>query len=181
MLYNIILRLSGYKSQSRTVTFFSVELFVTTIHIALLGVHKANSAQQGSVMIEWSCSTHTTNIATTTYPWVPATVELVLLQAVRRHPDTNMFRRFERCLLDIHSFIHQWLYSPLLGPGLFCSFIIIFTQTVGLLGRVISPWQGKLTQTQNKHSGIRTDDPSVRASEDRSCLKLHGYCDRRLF
>jgi hypothetical protein len=35
----------------------------------------------------------------------------------------------------IHSFIHQWLYSPLLGPGLFFSFVIFFTQTVGLLGR----------------------------------------------
>jgi hypothetical protein len=40
-------------------------------------------------------------------------------------------------------FIHQWLYSPLLGPGLFFSFLIFFTQTVGLLGRVISPAQGR--------------------------------------
>jgi hypothetical protein len=30
-------------------------------------------------------------------------------------------------------FIHQWLYSPLLGPGLFFSSIIIFTHTVGLV------------------------------------------------
>jgi hypothetical protein len=27
----------------------------------------------------------------------------------------------------VHSFIHQWLYSPLLGPGLFFSFVIVFT------------------------------------------------------
>jgi hypothetical protein len=42
-------------------------------------------------------------------------------------------------LQNIHSFIHQWLYSPLLGPGLFFSFVIIFTQMAGFLGRVISP------------------------------------------
>jgi hypothetical protein len=42
-------------------------------------------------------------------------------------------------LCNINSFIHQWLYSPLLGSGLFDSFIFIFTQTVGVLGRVISP------------------------------------------
>jgi hypothetical protein len=40
------------------------------------------------------------------------------------------------------SFIHQWFYSPLLGPGLF-SFVIFFTKTVGLLGRVISPSRGR--------------------------------------
>jgi hypothetical protein len=27
-------------------------------------------------------------------------------------------------------------------------------------------------------SGIRTHDPSVRASEDSSCLRLRGHCDR---
>jgi hypothetical protein len=56
--------------------------------------------------------------------------------------------------LSQHSFIHQWLYSPLLGTGLFFSFVIFFTQTVGLFGRVISTLQGRYlhrtTQTQNK-------------------------------
>jgi hypothetical protein len=37
---------------------------------------------------------------------------------------------------SIHSFIDQWFYSPLLGHGLFFTFIILFTQTLGLLGRV---------------------------------------------
>jgi hypothetical protein len=79
----------------------------------------------------------------------------------------------------IHSFIHQWLYSPLLIPGLFFSFVNIFTLTVGLLGRVIGASQGRYLHTrQHKHrinahasihalSGIRTHDPRVRASEDR--------------
>jgi hypothetical protein len=56
----------------------------------------------------------------------------------------------------IHSFIHQWLYSPLLGPGLLFSFVIFFTQPVGLLGWVISLSQGRYLhrtkQTQNKRT-----------------------------
>jgi hypothetical protein len=51
-----------------------------------------------------------------------------------------------------YSFIHQWLYSPLFGPGLFIGFVIFFTQTVGLLGRVISLTQGLyLPAWQHKH------------------------------
>jgi hypothetical protein len=50
------------------------------------------------------------------------------------------------------SFIHQWHYSPLLIPGLFFSFVIFFTQTVGLPGQVISPSQGRYLPTgQHKH------------------------------
>jgi hypothetical protein len=60
--------------------------------------------------------------------------------------------------------------------------------SVGLFGREISPSQGRYLHTeQHKHrintdihalSGIRTHDPSVRASEDGSCLRPRGYCDR---
>jgi hypothetical protein len=69
-----------------------------------------------------------------------------------------------------------------LGPGLFFSLVIFFTRTVGLLVRVISSSQGCYLHTgQHKHrinahrdmhalSGIRTQDPSVRESEDSSCL-----------
>jgi hypothetical protein len=78
----------------------------------------------------------------------------------------------------LYSFIHQWLYSPLLGPVLFFSSVIFFIQSVGLLVRVISPSQGRYLhagqhkQRINVHTDIhalswtRTDDPSVRASED---------------
>jgi hypothetical protein len=90
----------------------------------------------------------------------------------------------EVLIIYLIHFIHQWLYSPLLGPDLFFSFVIIFTQTVGLLGRVISQSQGRyLKAEQHKHrinsytdipafSGIRTHDPSFRDSEDSSyqCL-----------
>jgi hypothetical protein len=55
------------------------------------------------------------------------------------------------CLYN-NSFIHQWPYSPLLGPGLFFSFIIFFTQSVVLLGRGISPSQGGYLHTgEHKH------------------------------
>jgi hypothetical protein len=79
--------------------------------------------------------------------------------------------------VSIDIFNNQWLYSPLLGPDLFFSFIIVFTQMVGLLGRVNSPSQGRYLHTgQNKErinaytdihalSAILTHDPSLRASE----------------
>jgi hypothetical protein len=97
------------------------------------------------------------------------------------------------CLENIHHqylFIHKWLYSPLLGPGLFFSFVILFTQTVRLLGCGISSSQGRYLHTgQHKHrikahtdiqalSGIGTHDSNVRASEDSSCVRPRGHCDR---
>jgi hypothetical protein len=68
-----------------------------------------------------------------------------------------------------------------------------YTQSVELLGRGISPSQGLHLHTeQHKHrinahntdlhalSGIRTHDPSVRASEDSSCLRPLSHWDRRI-
>jgi hypothetical protein len=61
---------------------------------------------------------------------------------------------------------------------------------VGLLGRVISPSQGRyLHAGQHKHrintytdihtlSRIRTQAPSIRGREDISCLRPLGHCDR---
>jgi hypothetical protein len=85
--------------------------------------------------------------------------------------------------------IYLWLYSPLLGLGRFFSFLI-YTHAVGR-----TPWTWdqpvarplpthRTTQTQNKHtdihvlSGIRTHDPIVRASENCSCLRPRGHCNR---
>jgi hypothetical protein len=93
--------------------------------------------------------------------------------------------------LQSHSFIHKWLYSPSLGPGLFFTFVIFFlTQTVGLLGQLISPSQGHYLNTrQHKHrtnahtdihalNGIRTHDPRVRASENSTYLNPCSHRDR---
>jgi hypothetical protein len=75
------------------------------------------------------------------------------------------------------------------GPWPLLQFRNRFSQTVGLLGRVISLSQGLYLNTgQHKHrinahthtpnihalSGIRTHDPSARASEDSSYLRPRG-------
>jgi hypothetical protein len=60
----------------------------------------------------------------------------------------------ERCeylrieeLYNFHSTLDniffQWLFQPFQGPNLLFSSVIIFLQTAGLLGRVISPSQGR--------------------------------------
>jgi hypothetical protein len=76
------------------------------------------------------------------------------------------------------------------GPCPLIQFHNHFSQTVGLLGRVISPPQGRClntTQTQNKRiyttnthalCGIGIHDPSVRASEEKSYLRPRCYCNR---
>jgi hypothetical protein len=57
-------------------------------------------------------------------------------------------------------FIHSSMaLQPFVGPGLFFSFLIIFTQTVGLLGGVVSPSQSRYIHAgQHKHRiNARTD------------------------
>jgi hypothetical protein len=81
-------------------------------------------------------------------------------------------QRFSKCdmsqqevlFLVPFKFIHQWFYSPLLRPGLF-SLVIILTQMVGLLGRVISPSQGDTdtednTQTSMPRVGLKPTIPA---------------------
>jgi hypothetical protein len=78
------------------------------------------------------------------------------------------------------------------GPWPLIQFRNHFSQTVGLLGRMISPSQCRYLNTrqhkQNKRihtpnihalSGVRTHDSSVRASEDSSCLRPRGHCNRQ--
>jgi hypothetical protein len=67
-----------------------------------------------------------------------------------------------------------------------------YTQSIGLLGRG-SARRKASTYTQNNtnrewthtdihaFSGIRTQDHSVRAGEDGSCLRPRGHCDRLLW
>jgi hypothetical protein len=85
----------------------------------------------------------------------------------------------------------QWLFQPIQGPGLLFSSLIIFHSgrtawaSDQLVARPLP--KHRTTQTQNKRiptpnihalSGIRTHDPSVRASEDSSCLRPRVHCDR---
>jgi hypothetical protein len=67
-------------------------------------------------------------------------------------------------LVIIHSFINGST-TLLLGPGLLFSSVIFFTQTVGLLGRVIRPSQGLYLHTgqhkQNKRKHTQTSMPRV--------------------
>jgi hypothetical protein len=98
------------------------------------------------------------------------------------------------CVYDVNQYvilgnlsIYQSSYgsTALLELGHFFS-LLIYTHSVGLLGRGISPSQGRYLHTgQHKHrinahidihalSGIRTHDPSVRASEDRAAIVIGG-------
>jgi hypothetical protein len=98
------------------------------------------------------------------------------------------------CYFFFNSSFFQLLFQPIQGPGLLFSSVIIFSEAVGLLGRVISPSQGLyLNKGKHKHnkrihilnihalSGIRIHDLSGRAGEDSSCLRPRGYCDRLYF
>jgi hypothetical protein len=103
------------------------------------------------------------------------------------------------CLFCDYVSISDYFFSVALpahsGPRPLLQFRNHFSQSVGLLGRVISPSQGRYLYTgQHKHrinayihtpnihalSGIRTHDPSVRASENSSCLRPRCYCDQRI-
>jgi hypothetical protein len=76
-----------------------------------------------------------------------------------------------------HSAVYIWLYNPCLDLGRFFSFLI-YTQSVGLLERGISPSQGRYlhrtTQTQNK----RTQTPIPRVGFE---PKIHCSSGRRRF
>jgi hypothetical protein len=68
--------------------------------------------------------------------------------------------------------------AALMDLDRFFSFLIYYT-----VGR--TPWAVDQPVTRplpthriNAHSRIRTHDPSVRASEDSSCLRPRGHCDR---
>jgi hypothetical protein len=78
-------------------------------------------------------------------------------------------------------------YTSSLDLGRFFRFLILYT-----VGR--TPWTGDYpvarplpTNRTNAHtnihvsSGIRTYDPSVRASENSSCLRPRGHRDRHLY
>jgi hypothetical protein len=115
---------------------------------------------------------------------LPLTVELFVWRGLRYY-----------CIYISHSnFLitnYKWFFSftsiPLIpysyGVEVFI-FLRIYTQSVGLLGRVIGPSQGLYLNTvQHKHrinARARTHDHGVRASEHSPCLRPLGYRERRL-
>jgi hypothetical protein len=81
-----------------------------------------------------------------------------------------------------------WLYSPLLGLGHFFGFLI-YTQSVGLLGRWISSSQGFCLHTEQhkhilnayRHPCLEWDsNPRSQCLSGRRqlCLRPRGYCYR---
>jgi hypothetical protein len=99
-----------------------------------------------------------------------------------------------KCLLHLHVDAMLYHYYYYYGSTVLCCVFAYFsvswsyTQSIGFLGRGISPSQCLYLHTEkHKHrinayntdihalSGNRTHDPSVRASEDSSCLRPHGY------
>jgi hypothetical protein len=54
----------------------------------------------------------------------------------------------------IHSFIHRWFYSPLFGPGLFSSFVIICTQMIKIL---LDEWSAPRKAATYKQNNTNTE------------------------
>jgi hypothetical protein len=94
---------------------------------------------------------------------------------------------------EINLLLHSVALQLFVRPGRLLQFRKFFTQTVGLLGRVIGHWQGRYLNTgQHKHTinahtdnhalnWFRTHDPSVRENKNSLCLRPRGHCDRRQF
>jgi hypothetical protein len=82
-------------------------------------------------------------------------------------------------LLPLWSLGHPW-------NALFHFSVRILRQSIGLLGQGISPSQDRYLHKHRINtdihalSGIRTHDPSFRASENSSCLRPRGQCDRHM-
>jgi hypothetical protein len=106
---------------------------------------------------------------------LPIVQETLTVSALREEKEIYIAR---------DSFIHQCLYNLLLGPCLFFSFVIIFTQTSDqpvarpLPKHRTTRTRSKRTQTSMPRVGFEIHDPSVRANEDSSCLRRRGHCDR---
>jgi hypothetical protein len=111
-------------------------------------------------------------------------------------PRTSCFRFLftdavrQRRWQDAHGGILS-LYGSTALIDLDCFFsFLIHSQSVGLLGRGISPSQGRYLHTErhkhrinahkhiNAFSGIQNHDLSVRAGEDGSCLRPRGHYHR---
>jgi hypothetical protein len=112
-------------------------------HVEVKIIHMQN------IVILWMCKSLDLNL-------IPENGPTNIHNCILLTADFNVYYNFYFIHSFIHSFIHHWFYNPLLGPGLFFSFVIIFAQTVGLLGRVISPSQGRYLYTGQHKQNKRT-------------------------
>jgi hypothetical protein len=67
-------------------------------------------------------------------------------------------------IIGVHLSVYIWLCSPFVGPRPLFQFLDLFTQSVGLLGRGISPSQSRFLHTHDSTNRIN--------ARRRTCLKL---------
>jgi hypothetical protein len=145
-------------------------------------VHRPSTFPEGRLTLQTSRAKHSRS-------YVECPYHVTLIDKLSKH--------FKYLCLEVFFTKYNFFFngsSAQSGPWPLIEFRNHFSQKVGLLGWVISPSQGLYRNTgQHKHrinahthhtshihalSGIRTHDPSVRASEDSSCLRQRGYRDR---
>jgi hypothetical protein len=73
------------------------------------------------------------------------------LLGIVKHIHYTTLKVLEPIIITYHSLIHQRFYSPLLGPGLFFSFVSFFTQTIGLLDEWPARRKAATYTGQHKH------------------------------
>jgi hypothetical protein len=90
-----------------------------------------------------------------------------------------------KAITDILLLILLFLLLPVGAQGIRETLVSLqflnLRQSVGLLGRGIRPLPNtnRIKRTDiHALSWIPTDDPSIRAAEDLSCLRPRGHCDR---
>jgi hypothetical protein len=84
------------------------------------------------------------------------------------------------CLLNCITFWILYVTTKFtVDLGRFFS-LLIYTQSVGFLGRGISPSQGRYLHAEQHKHRINGHSPSVLAGQDGSCLRPRGHCDRQI-
>jgi hypothetical protein len=107
------------------------------------------------------------------HSWMSVLLAVTSLQ--RSRVRTVCINQSTNLPMALQPFVRHWPLFHFLDP---------LSQSVGLLARGICPSQSRYLHTEHEHrinahtSGIRTQDPSVRAGEDSSCLRTGGHCDR---
>jgi hypothetical protein len=151
--------------------------FVNIFYIAVFQIHiKCNSTVQYTILTYITQKSYV--IRTTTLMWTCLMYTCIHVYIRSTHDVLDAMK----CNLSIYG------CTARVDLGCFFSFLM-YTQSVGLIGRGISPPQGRYLHSQqhkqNKRtdihtsSTIRTQDPSGRTGEDCSCLRPRSHCDRR--